>query len=199
MNYGELKTQFSAILNRRDCSTALAETFINQAIIRAQRDLRSPGNESLYEYTVDTNWEGAPVPSDYLQMISMSCDGYPLEFKPYDAYLKLNALSGQPIYWTRYRSKFLLWPTPGEDAVVRILYYGELTTLVADGDTNALTDSASDLIIYGALSYAADYFLDDRRDAFEARYNQIRDDLAYLSYDADGPGVIQPAYSLGDY
>jgi len=199
MNYGELKTQFSAILNRRDCSTALAETFINQAMTRAQRDLRTPPQEKFKSYTVTDGWDGATVPDDYLKMIVLSVDDTPVQYVPYEKFVSMGTLTGQPKYWSRFLSTFKLNPDAAIDNVVNLYYYGEYSPLTSDADTNVLTESAADLIIYGALSYAADYFLDDRRDAFEARYMQIKDDLAWQAYDADGPGGVQPAYSLGEY
>ena len=41
------------------------------------------------------------------------------------------------------------------------------TSLTSDSDTNMLTNIASDLLTYTALSYAADYFLDERGAVFE--------------------------------
>ena len=42
--------------------------------------------------------------------------------------------------------------------------------MVANTDENDLAAVAPDLIIYGALGYAADYYLDERRDIFEAKF-----------------------------
>ena len=41
--------------------------------------------------------------------------------------------------------------------------------MTADTDENDLAAVAPDLIIYGGLTYAADFYLDERRDIFEAK------------------------------
>ena len=39
-----------------------------------------------------------------------------------------------------------------------------------NSDTNALTVTAPDLLIYAALTYAADYYLDERAGIFEQKF-----------------------------
>jgi len=52
MNKGEIRAHFIALLNRSDCSNALADTFIDQAITRIQRQLRVPAMEKQNQYNV---------------------------------------------------------------------------------------------------------------------------------------------------
>ena len=45
---------------------------------------------------------------------------------------------------------------------VVLYYYGEFDAMTNDSDENALAAVVSDLIIYGGLTYASDYYLDER-------------------------------------
>ena len=55
MNKGEIRAHFKALLNRSDCTDALADTFLNQALTRIQRILRIPPIERMQTYTVSAN------------------------------------------------------------------------------------------------------------------------------------------------
>lgn len=199
MNYGELKTQFEAILNRTDITSTLTETFINQALARTQRELKSPPQEKTQTTTVTAGFTSHPVPYDYQAMIDLAVDDEPVQFIPVTRFRTLNNDEvGSPIYWTRIGSEIYFCPIPVEDAVITLNYYGEFTSLIDDTDETTLTVSAPDLLIYGALSYAADYYLDERSDRFEARFRDILGSLQSLAYDAEGSGAVQPAYDFGD-
>jgi hypothetical protein len=53
--------------------------------------------------------------------------------------------------------------------------------LSADTDTNWVTEIAPTLLIYAALSYSCDYYLDDRKQLFEASYQQIADQIQQMA------------------
>jgi hypothetical protein len=84
---------------------------------------------------------------------------------------------GHPTVYTRIGASFLIKPTLAEGDQIVMLYYAAQPVLVADEDINFFGLTAPDLIIYGALSYACDYFVDDRTGAFEQRFKQLYDDL----------------------
>jgi hypothetical protein len=69
-------------------------------------------------------------------------------------------------------------------------YYADYSALENDAAENSLTASAGDAVIYGALSYAADYYLDDRRGPFEERFLSI---LNELQLQADDDELINAA------
>ena len=82
-----------------------------------------------------------------------------------------------------------------------LYYYSEFPALSADSDTNNLSTVAPDLIVYAALTYSADYFLDERAEIFEMKYNQFLQEIQEQSNDQElngGTQVIQPAYQYGD-
>ena len=115
--------------------------------------------------------------------------------------LQQNALTGKPKYFVREQQKLLLYPTP-KTGDIFLYYYGEFPALSANTDTNNLTTVASDLVIYAALTYAADYYLDERSGVFEQKYNQFLTEIQEQSNDQElngGTQAIMPSYSYGDY
>lgn len=202
MNYGEIRTQFKAILNRRDCSNTLADTFLNQALQRCTRELRTPAQEAQATVTVADPFTGFPVPSNIIQTIAMMAtvtggQQRKVEYYPLARFLELdNTGAGQPQYYTRIGSSFQFRPTPAADTELVLYYYGEFEPFADDNDETVLSLIAPDLLIYCALAYAADYFMDDRGQAFEARYGQIAQALQDQAYDLEGhDAAVSPTYN----
>ena len=46
----------------------------------------------------------------------------------------------------------------------------EFTALTTDASTNEISNIGEDLVTYGALSYASDYFIDERKQLFEGSF-----------------------------
>lgn len=181
MNYGELKTQFLGLLKRRDITDGQADTFLHQAIQRVQRVLRIPPMEKSITVTYDGDVfkDGElPIPSDYLRLIAMSAnDRAELKQADLTSVLELAKFTGCPTHFTRRGSKWKFGPTPEVGTKFRIDYYDEFSDLVVASDKNYLTVGANDLCVYGALSFAADWFIDKRAPAFEGRFIQIKDEI----------------------
>ena len=201
MNYGEIRTQFKAILNRRDCSNALADTFLNQSLLRCTRELRTPAQEAEATMTVGSTFTGFPVPADIIQSIAMMADTVSgqqrkVTYEPLARFLERDVYVGAPAYYTRIGNFYQLRPLPAEDTVLTLYYYGEFEQFAGDSDETVLSLIAPDLLIYAALSYAADYFMDDRAQAFEGRYAQIAQALQDQAYDLEAHDAsIAPAYN----
>lgn len=200
MNYGELKTHFQAILNRRDLTTSLRTTFLSMAISRIQRELRAPLMEKAVEVTIGDEYDGLDIPSDYIGLIALTIDdSETVKLQRVDLSEALNASEriGTPKVFARQGGKWILGPTPTEDLVIRIDYWAELEALVDDTDENTLTIVAPDLITYAALVYAAEYFLDRRLEAFENRYQTMLNAVqSQADFDELSQGVMLPCYSM---
>ena len=54
-----------------------------------------------------------------------------------------------------------------------MVYYGEFDAMTADSDENILAKAAPDLILYSGLTLASDYYLDNRAEVFEGKFNQF--------------------------
>lgn len=200
MNYGQIRTQFKAILNRTDCSDALADTFISQGLLRSQRFLRIPANEEQATEVVADGFTAFTLPTDLMEIISVVVDDRVVQFLPVRAWTDVPiATNGVPEYFTRIGTALKFKPTPSTGAQIVVDYYGSFEPFTSDTTTTKLSTVASDVVVYGGLSYAADYFLDERKGMFEERYLGIIADLQSQAYDNDGPAQVGAAYALEGY
>ena len=194
MNKGQIRAHFLALLNRTDCSNALADTFIDQALVRIQRVLRIPPMEAQHKYTITsgTAVTSVVVPADMLEIIDVQFDGVALVRVPMSDMVELqkHGEHGSPRYFTREREliKIAPFPTSGD---VYLNYYAEFDDLPTDLSENVLTVIGSDLLTYTALSYAADYFLDERGPLFEQRSGQFLAEIQEQANAAEQSGMAQ--------
>jgi hypothetical protein len=201
MAYSDVKTQFTGILNRRDITPSLITTFMNMAIQRIQRNLRVPSMEKYVTVTMD-GINPLLVPGDLLELISItaidSSEAHKLQSTSFEETAQNSLTGGVPMLFYRTGGTYLLGPTPLAGQVLYLHYYADAQALSADTDTNWITEVAPDMLIYGALSYAADYYLDARRDSFEERFVGIMNDLQTMANSEllTGGAAIDPGYDL---
>ena len=200
MNLGSIRTHFKALLNRSDITDSLADTFLDQGIARIQRQLRIPSMEKVTTYNVTSATNEILLPNDFLEVISLSYDGHQLDRVPQREILERQKTGeqGQPHYFCRIGGSYKLSPVP-TSGTITLDYYAQFPAMTQDTDENILAQVASDLIIYSALTYAADFFIDDRLQVFEAKYQQFLDEIQQQADDAELSGnmqSIQPAYLL---
>jgi len=200
MNKAGIRSQVSALLNRNDVTDALLDTFIEQAVARIQRTLRIPSMEKLQTYTItDVTPETLTLPQDFMSLKYLYVNDQVLEYVDLGKFLAtLDAPGSIPRMYTRLQGALKVKPTPSPGTVLNMLYYGEIPDLVENTDENFLTIIAPDLLVYGALTFAADYFVDDRKATFEERFATIYTEIeaqAILSEMDQSALRVQPAYS----
>jgi len=210
MNLSQIRTTFLAILNRNDCTTDLANQFITMAQTRIERTLRVPGMEKMSITTGDplvpTNQ--LVIPSDFLELKYLFTPnewGSQTLMEHKDIYHFFN-LQGKPLgttprYYSRVGASYQITPVLPSGQTATMVYYGSQPSLLVDTDENFFSDVASDLLIYAALSYACDYFVDDRTASFESRYGQLYGDLETQGQQTDmgqSAMAMAPAYNM-DY
>lgn len=200
MNKAGIRSQVSALLNRNDVTDALLDTFIEQAVARIQRTLRIPSMEKLQTYTItDVTPETLTLPQDFMSLKYLYVNDQVLEYVDLGKFLAtLDAPGSTPRMYTRLQGALKVKPTPSPGTVLNMLYYGEIPDLVVNTDENFLTIIAPDLLVYGALTFAADYFVDDRKATFEERFATIYTEIeaqAILSEMDQSALRVQPAYS----
>ena len=198
MNLGSIRTHFKALLNRSDVTDALADTFIDQGITRIQRSLRVPSMEKKHTYNFSSEVSYVALPSDFLEAIDVYYDHTALKRVPMTemAARKDGNETGTPSYFAREQGTLLLYPHPTSGSLT-LNYYASFTEMVNDSDENVLAMIASDLITYAALTYAADYFLDERSMVFSQKYLEFLTELQEQANDAESSGSVQnirPAY-----
>lgn len=177
------------LMNRRDlfANQALVSTFLRGSIMRIQRELRVPAMEKWVQVTITAPYTGLVIPSDYIELIGI----YPQA--DYVNRLRRDKLeralnyaqfaTDKSMLYSRQGGVWILGPAPSIGDVLMLGYYAEVTPLVNPTDTNILSIIAWDLIVYGALVLACEYYNDKRRDGFEARFTQIKDDLQDMGDD----------------
>jgi hypothetical protein len=208
MNKQGIRDQVIALLNRNDITNAIADTFIDQAVARIQRTLRIPPMEKSLVYTTTAENPGTLIlPNDYLELkylyVDTPASKYVLQYKDLDGFLRYPEITGGlPQYYTRIQGGLKIKPTPPAGSVIYMVYYGEIPDLVEDTDTSFLSEIAPDLLVYGALTYAADFYVDERKDAFEnvfgRIYSEIMEQNAQMELSQQGIAVAS-AYSYSEY
>lgn len=204
MNKAGIRTQLLGLLNRNDCTDAQADIFIEQALARIQRTLRVPAMEAESTVTTnDVNGDTIVLPNDFLNikyLYTPKVDGTSqmLQYKDVATFLAIPSSVGVPAYYTRIRGELKMKPKPPVGSAVTMVYYNEIPDLVNDTDINFLTIIAPDLLVYGGLTFAADYFVDDRKQVFEERFAAIYSEVEEQSrlVDMDQSSIaISPAYA----
>lgn len=210
MTKGEVKAQFLALLNNKvvQQNTSLVETFLTNAILRIQRELRVPFMEKVVEYTIPSDYTKLAVPSDLLELSSLMVDTdndgvYDYQLQRVDtgrvAYASQQTGS-PPRVFTRQAGNWLVGPKPAAGSKIQIAYYASFPALADDNAINTLTIIAWDAVVYGALAAACDFLDDDRLEKFEARYAQITKNLQAQA-DADeltADAAVRPALNYDD-
>ena len=200
MNYGQIRAHFKALLNRSDITDTLADTFLDQGNARIQRSLRIPPMESQHSYSFTSQTTKVTLPADFLEAIDLYFDNVSLirlPMREMQAHLA-SGETGSPVYFLREGGDLLLHPQPSSGNLV-LNYYSIFAELSADSDENILSEVAPDLIIYAALTYAADYYLDDRAEIWTAKFFSFTEELRSQAVEQELSGQLQqirPAYSI---
>lgn len=204
MNKLVIREQIKALLNRNDATDDQVNVFIDQAVARIQRSLRIPPMERVEIYTIgDVTPENLSLPADFLQLKHLYTSTGSLTYTDLGTYLKtVDAPGNIPKIYTRVQGSYLIKPTPPEGFEITMVYYGEIPDLVNDTDSNFLCVIAPDLLVYGALTFAADFFIDERRDAFEATavriFTELKDQANEMEFAQDGM-TVSTSYDTPEY
>lgn len=199
MNYGEAKAQFQALLNRRDITPSLVTSFMNSSLQRVQRVLRIPAMEKAVIITVGSDFDGLTIPGEFLQLISLTANGTQLRQGSLDEVLQLQeGVEGNPQLFHRLLNKFIVGPSPVNGTKFRMDFIGDFGDITSDADEPTILEIAPDLVIYGALVFAANYYLDQRAQTFETTFQTLLSEYQAQAYDdaLGGGAAISPAYSF---
>jgi hypothetical protein len=206
--YAAMRSTFIELLNRKDCNdpnAALVKSWFDLSQKRIEREVRA--DCMLTVTTVDTTASVTtiPVPADWLQTkaIVWSDSTQGGEIDPVDLgtyYLHINTKPGVPIHYTREGDNWLVNDAIPAGATAKVIYYAKLTPLVDDSDEPTLASIAPDLIIYGALLYAATHFIDDRGAGWKGEWEFFREQVQSQSTEGENRGAIavQPFAEFDD-
>lgn len=202
MIYGDVQNNFSTILNRRDLTPSQTALFMQFAIQRIQRVLRIPAMENIVAISSDGS-PNIPVPGDLLELISLatndSVNQQTLVRKNLQTVIRAANIPGIPSIFCRANGVYMIGNCPVAGTTIYCSYYQDASGLAASTDFNWMTDACPDLLIYGALVRAGDFFLDDRKDEWEATFTQIITDLTLMAQQDDLVGAsVNPAFDTGN-
>jgi hypothetical protein len=199
MNFGEVKAYFQGALNRRDITPTQVGEYIKASCRRAQRLLRVPAAESSLEYYIEPPFFGKLfIPGDYLKMVSLTTEhGHELRKADPSTVSRLSQYEGYPQFYARVGPEFVIGPKPKAGTTIKLLYQVDLGELSADTDTNWLLTVAPDVVVNGALSAACMFYVDPRRDGYEADFTRDITDLNIQAADDElTNAALMPTHSF---
>lgn len=163
-NYATLQSAIADYLNRADL-TAQIQTFIQFAEADLNTRLRS--REMIVNATATSDGQFVALPPDWLEAINMMIVGgqSPLRYVTPDEADTI--VKAQTYTSTRFYSMTTgvieLVPPAVDDITIDMVYYGKIPALSDANTTNWLLTKAPDVYLYGALTHAAPFLMDDQR------------------------------------
>lgn len=163
-NYSTLKSTIADYLNRADLTSQI-ETFIQFAESDLNTRLRC--REQIVRAEATSSAEFVQLPSDWLEAINLHIVGgqQPLRYITLDEADIVNKeqVYTAPNYYSLMNGAIEIIPEPAEDIDIEMIYYAKISSLSDTNTTNWLLTKAPDIYLYGALTHAAPFLMDDQR------------------------------------
>ena len=181
-NYATLQSAIADYLNRADL-TAQIQTFIQ--FCEADLNTRLRSREMIVNATATSDGQFVALPSDWLEAINMMIVGgqSPLRYitpDEADTIIKAQTYTSTRFY-SMTTGVIELVPPAVDDITIDMVYYGKIPALSDAITTNWLLTKAPDVYLYGALTHAAPFLMDDQRMAvfsqiYLARVQSLQDE-----------------------
>lgn len=161
---GGLYASVADFLNRQDL-TATIPDFVTLAEAQMNRRLRVRRMIGTSTATIADEYES--VPTDFAGELAFTLsDGRQLDYMTPDGLAQkkwqTNSPSGEPFYYSVIGDQFQFLPAPNAGFDALITYYRRIPALALNATNWLLTDNP-DAYLYGALTQAAPYLVDDSR------------------------------------
>lgn len=187
MNYYEMREMFLDILNRTDVTPEDADKFIYLGVTRIDRRLRTILQKRVETLTLRTSGD-FQIPYDMLTVDRIE-----------DAHGVIPRVGTVRPNERGYRI------TPTGISVghsveqITLTYYSEFDKSIPDVDSGTIPRHAGvipDVVVYGALIYAADKFEDSRAERFENTFERLLAEVQLMSDEVElgGHPVISNPY-----
>jgi len=163
-NYATLQSAIADYLNRADLTSQI-QTFIQ--FCEADLNTRLRSREMIVNATATSDGQFVSLPPDWLEAINMMIVGgqSPLRYITPDEADVIN--KAQTYTSTRFYSMTTgiieLVPPAVDEITIDMVYYGKIPALSDANTTNWLLTKAPDVYLYGALTHAAPFLMDDQR------------------------------------
>ncbi len=169
-NYSTLKSTIADYLNRADLTSQI-ETFIQFA--EADLNTRLRCREQIVRAEATSSAEYVQLPADWLEAINLHIVGgqQPLRYVTLDEADIINKeqIYTAPHFYSLMNGAIEIIPEPSDDIDIEMIYYAKITSLSDVNTTNWLLTKAPDVYLYGALTHAAPFLMDDQRIAVFAQ------------------------------
>lgn len=164
VDYATLQSTIADYLNRADLSSQI-QTFIQ--LVEADLNTRLRAREMIVRAQAQSNAEFVQLPFDWLEAINLQLiDGVsPLRYITLDKSDQVNHAKSytSPAFYSLMNGAIEIVPPPSDDIEIEMIYYGKIPALSDSNTTNWLLTKAPDVYLYGALTHAAPFLMDDQR------------------------------------
>lgn len=179
--YSELKTAIANFLARDDL-TAQIPNFIQLAEARISRELETREQEKRATASLEVGDEYIALPTDLREVREVKLNTNPLTVLEYQSPHGLDKSytstgNGRPRAYSVVGLEMKLRPVPDTAYTAEIVYIGSLGAL-SDSNTPITFTRHPDLYLYGALTEAYTYLLDEARATqYDAKFSRIIEEI----------------------
>ena len=163
-NYATLQSTIADYLNRADLTSQI-QTFIQFA--EADLNTRLRDRQMIVRAEATSDEEYVQLPADWLEALNLQIVGgkSPLRYITLDESEIVNATQAltSPTFYSLMNGAIELVPPPASNVDIEMVYYGKIPSLSDANTTNWLLTKAPDVYLYGALTHAAPFLMDDAR------------------------------------
>jgi hypothetical protein len=180
--YTELQTALGNFLARSDLADRLPE-FISLAEARMSRELETRSQEKRATAVTTSGDEFISLPTDLrsIRLVKLNTDpvdvlDYASPKDYYEAYSTSGG--GRPKYYTVIGAEIAMRPIPDSSYTIEIIYSENVSALSDANLTNTVLTRHPDVYLYGALSAAYIYLMDEARAAqYDGLFSRAIDEI----------------------
>ena len=180
--YSELQSSIANFLARDDLGTQIPD-FISLAESRMSRELEARSQEKRATASIASGDAYVALPTDMRSIRLVKLQTSPTEVLEYYTPIKLEELypdtrGGKPRGYTIIGSEVKFGPTPDSDYTCEIVYSEGVDSLSDSNTTNTILARHPDAYLYGALSVASVYLMDDQKTAvYESLFGRAIEEI----------------------
>ena len=179
--YAELKTSIANFLARDDLTDQIPN-FIQLAEGRMNRELETREQQKRVTATLTSGDEYIALPTDLREIREVKLNTSPITVLDYYSPVGLDqsfgtTSQGKPSGYSVVGKELKLRPVPDSSYVAEIIYIGNLNSL-SDSVTTTLFTRSPDLYLYGSLTEAYTYLLDEQRaSVYDSKFTRALEEV----------------------
>lgn len=179
--YAELKTTIANFLARDDLTDQIPN-FIQLAEGRMNRELETREQQKRVTATLTSGDEYIALPTDLREIREVKLNTSPITVLDYYSPVGLDqsfgtTSQGKPSGYSVVGRELKLRPVPDSSYTAEIIYIGNLNSL-SDSATTTLFTRSPDLYLYGSLTEAYTYLLDEQRaSVYDSKFTRALEEV----------------------